>query len=61
MCVKDELEEGKCSSVIRSPRVDRIVQRREGVAAKNEIEGKLVKESVKALSRTTSLNVEFNL
>ena len=58
--IKLEVEEGKTSPIIKSPMANRKLDRREGVAEKNNTERKLVKESVKVMARTTNLN-DFNL
>ena len=43
-----------------SPFANREVKRRDGVAAKNDLEVKLVKESVKEIAVTSNMD-EFNL
>ena len=59
-CVKLQVEEGKFSTILKSPRVNRKFDRRQGVAEKNDTERKLVKECVKVLARTNNLD-EINL
>ena len=58
--MKLKVEEGKDSTIIKSPLTNRKFERREGVAEKNDTERKLVKESVKVMARTTYLN-DYNL
>jgi hypothetical protein len=54
--VKLQLEEGKESTVIKSPLMNRKFQRREGVAEKNETERKLVKETVKVIIKGSHID-----
>ena len=54
-----ELEEGKDSPVMKSPRVNRKSIRREGVAEKNETERKLVKETIKVILKGSNIE-EYN-
>ena len=49
-CVRLEVEAGKSSTILTSPKADRKFDRREGVAEKNDTEQKLVKESVKVVT-----------
>ena len=58
--VKLKVEQGKDSTIIKSPMANRKWDRRQGVAEKNDTERKLVKECVKVMTRTTNLN-DFNL
>ena len=58
--VKSEIEEGKKSRVIKSSIIDRTAQRRKGVAAQNDTEKKLVKETVEVLVKTQNMK-DYNL
>ena len=57
-CMKTKLkiQEGKSSAVIHSPTHNRKFERREAVAAKNEAEQRLVKETVKVIMKTSPLD-----
>ena len=54
-----ELQEGKESKVIKSPRMNRRSVRREAVAEKNETERKLVKETIKVVLKGSNID-EYN-
>ena len=58
--VISQVEEGKRSRVMKSSIIDRTVQRRKGVAAQNETEKKLVKETVEVMVKTQNMK-EYNL
>ena len=58
--VKLQVEEGKVSTILKSPKANRQFERRAGVAEKNDTERKLVKECVKVVTRANNLN-DFNL
>ena len=55
-----QVEQGKRSRVMKSSIIDRNVQRRKGVAAQNDMEKKLVKETVEVLVKTENMK-EYNL
>ena len=57
---KLEIEEGKKSPLMRSPVANRKVTRRDGVAEKNELEPKLLKESLACITKSHNM-AEFNL
>ena len=57
---KMEIEEGKKSPLMRSPVANRKVMRRDGVAEKNQLEPKLLKESLAAITKSHNM-AEFNL
>ena len=54
------IEEGKTSTVIISPIMNRKAHRREGVSEKNNTERKLVKEAVKLVARSANM-VDLNM
>ena len=58
--VRLNVEEGKTSTVILSPIIDRKADRREGVSEKNNTERKLVKEAVKVVVRSANMK-DFNM
>ena len=60
MDVKSEIEEGKKSRVMKSSILDRNVERRKGIAAQNDTEKKLVKETVEVMVKTQNMK-EYNL
>ena len=55
-----QVKEGEVSKSYKSPRPNRKSERREGVAEKNDTEKKLLKESLKAMTRAENLN-DFNI
>ena len=57
---KVEIEEGKKSPLMRSPVANRKNMRRDGVAEKNELEAKLLKETLSTITKSHNM-VEFNL
>ena len=57
---RENVDQGKTSTVFLSPIINRKFDRREGVSEKNNVERKLVKEAIKVVARSTNMD-DLNL
>ena len=54
--IKEELDSGRCSPIVNSPRTSAKFQRRNGVSERNATEGQLLREAVKIATVNENLD-----